>query len=76
MSDTLSKTCSLFFIALLISGNAVYAQEADPSDVSSVDAIIQAYYEVASGPAGEIPDIMRDKTLHHPSAWIAIAGNR
>ena len=50
------------------------AQEADPSDVSSVDAIIQAYYEVVSGPAGEIPDIMRDKTLHHPSAWIAIAG--
>lgn len=74
MSDILSKPCSLFFIALLISGNAVYAQEADPSDVSSVDAIIQAYYEVVSGPAGEIPDIMRDKTLHHPSAWIAIAG--
>ena len=50
------------------------AQDARPEDVSSIDGIIKAYYEVVSGPAGETPDAARDKTLHHPDAWVAIAG--
>jgi hypothetical protein len=50
------------------------AQEARPEDVSSIDAIIDAYYEVVSGPAGEAADTARDRTLHHPEAWVAIAG--
>lgn len=49
------------------------AQEARPEDVSSIDGIIKAYYEVVSGPAGERADEARDKTLHHPDAWVAIA---
>ena len=50
------------------------AQEALSEDVSSIDGIISAYYEVVSGPAGEAPDAERDRTLHHPEAWVAIAG--
>lgn len=44
-----------------------------PEDVASIDGIIKAYYEVVSGPAGEIADKSRDSTLHHPNAWIAVA---
>ena len=47
---------------------------ARPEDVATVDGLIQAYYEVVSGAAGEIPDIERDRSLHHPDAWVAIAG--
>lgn len=61
-------------LALLLMAPAVFAQEADPADVESIDAIIKAYYEVVSGPAGEPGDYERDKTLHHPDAWVAIAG--
>ncbi|MEJ2205061.1 MAG: hypothetical protein P8170_13250 [Gemmatimonadota bacterium] len=50
------------------------AQEARPEDVATIDGIILAYYEVVSGPAGESADVARDRTLHHPDAWIAIAG--
>ena len=53
---------------------AVLGQEATPEDVASIDAIITAYYEVVSGPAGEAQDKARDLTLHHPEAWVAIAG--
>ena len=48
-------------------------QEARPEDVSTIDGIMRAYYEVVSGPAGESADVERDGTLHHPEAWIAIA---
>jgi hypothetical protein len=50
----------------------VLAAPADPADVASVDAIVTAYYEVVSGPAGSVPDIERDRSLHHPDAWVAI----
>lgn len=60
-------------LLLLLVAPAARAQEADPADVESIDAIINAYYDVVSGPAGEIPDYERDKSLHHPDAWIAIA---
>lgn len=54
---------------------ALQAQH-DPraEDVETVDGIIRAYYEVVSGPAGESADVARDRTLHHPNAWVAIAG--
>lgn len=44
-------------------------------DVSTIDGIIKAYYEVVSGPAGESADIKRDRMLHHPDAWVAVAYN-
>lgn len=48
---------------------------ADPADVATIDAIITAYYEVVSGPAGALPDVERDLSLHHRDAWVAIAGS-
>lgn len=42
-------------------------------DVATIDGIIRAYYEVVSGPAGERSDDQRDRTLHHPNAWLAVA---
>jgi hypothetical protein len=44
----------------------------NPADVASIDAIINAYYEVVSGPAGESADRARDEYLHHASALIGI----
>ena len=48
-------------------------QAARPEDVTTLDGIIRAYYEVVSGPAGESADLERDRTLHHAQAWIAVA---
>jgi len=50
------------------------AQQPRPADVATIDGIIQAYYEVVSGPTGERADVDRDRSLHHPHAWVAIAG--
>lgn len=44
-------------------------------DVESIDAIVKAYYEVVSGPAGQPRDWARDRSLHHPDAQIAIVRN-
>ena len=60
-------TCTLASTAPLA------GQDADPDDVSSIDAIIEAYYDVISGPAGEMVDVERDRSLHHPEAWVSIA---
>lgn len=67
-----SALCLLALAALLPA--AATAQEARPEDVGSIDGIIRAYYEVISGPAGEAADVARDRSLHHPRAWVAIAG--
>jgi hypothetical protein len=40
---------------------------ARPEDVSSIDGIIKAYYEVVSGPAGKPRQWDRDRTLYIPS---------
>ena len=53
--------------------DSVLVDLADPADVESIEAIIKAYYEVVSGPAGSVPDKKRDQSLHHPDHWIAIA---
>lgn len=61
-------------LALAVIWNVGSAQRAvRPEDVRTVDGIIRAYYEVVSGPAGGTADVERDRTLHHPHAWIAIA---
>jgi hypothetical protein len=63
---------SAALVALLAVHVSARASDADPADVASVDAIITAYYEVVSGPEGAVPDIERDRSLHHPDAWVAI----
>jgi len=39
-------------------------------DVTSIDAIIDAYYDVVSGPASAPWEFERDKNLHNPDALI------
>lgn len=46
--------------------------EARPADVATLDGLIKAYYDVVSGPAGSLPDPVRDQSLHHPSAQITL----
>jgi len=40
----------------------------DPADVSSIDAIIHAMYEVISGPAGQAREWERFRSLYYPGA--------
>jgi hypothetical protein len=42
--------------------------EANPSDVSSIDAIIIAAYDSISGPAGEKRNWDRERSLYYPGA--------
>ncbi|MBK6593151.1 MAG: hypothetical protein IPG23_10645 [Burkholderiales bacterium] len=67
----MKATFSIFLAALAISQGALAAQGVRPDDVASIDGIIRAYYEVVSGPAGAVVDVARDRSLHHPKAWVA-----
>ena len=49
---------------------------ADPKDVSSVDAIIAAVYDVISGPAGQKRNWARMRTLFVPDARMIATGKR
>lgn len=64
----------LLLTALAFASNAVSAQPTCADDVGTIDNVIEAYYEVISGPAGSVSDVNRDRCLHHPDAWVAIAG--
>jgi len=44
------------------------SQTANPADVSSIDAIITAAYDVISGPAGQQRDLDRERSLFIPGA--------
>lgn len=44
------------------------SQPADPRDVESIDAIIDAAYDVISGPAGKRRDWDRERSLFYPAA--------
>jgi hypothetical protein len=61
----------LLITALLLSSqSASQAQEANPDDVSSVDALLTAVYDVISGPAGRQIDWDRFHTLFLPDARV------
>ena len=47
------------------------AQEADPSDVASIDAIVTAVYDVISGEAGEARDWDRFRSLFAEGATLS-----
>lgn len=46
--------------------------ERSRDDVTTLDGIIRAYYEIVSGPAGEAADRARDEYIHFPGALVAI----
>lgn len=69
------KGLLVFVTSLVLTASAVGQTPGteNSDDVKTLDAIIKAYYEVVSGPAGEAPDFSRDSKLHHPSALISVA---
>lgn len=50
------------------------AQEADPADVESIDAIIAAVYDVISGPSDVERDWDRFRTMFHPEGRLIPTG--
>lgn len=79
MSTRLLRPATFFAFALFLLPAVTLAQEsstppapeADPADVSSVDGIVSAAYDVLNGPIGEHRDWDRARTLFHPSALLA-----
>lgn len=61
---------------LLVLAAPTQAQEADPADVESIDAIIAAVYDVISGPSDQERDWDRFRTMFHPEARLIPTGKR
>lgn len=60
--------------AFLLAAGPADAQEANPSDVESIDAIITALYDVISGEAGEARDWDRFRSLFAEGATLSPVG--
>ena len=72
--SSMVRTLVLSAAAGLVVVAPATAQDAPrPEDVASIEGIIEAFYEVVSGAAGERMDVARDRSLHHPDAWVSIA---
>jgi hypothetical protein len=65
---------AVFVLSFSVLGQTTATKEANPADVSSVDAIMKAVYEVISGDAGVKRDWDRFRTLFHPSARLIPTG--
>lgn len=71
------KTSIIAFALALISFSAVSAQvpkDADPKDVSTLNAIMRSVYDVISGDAGQARDWDRFRTLFHKDARLIPSG--
>ena len=74
------KLPALALAAMLLPAVAIAQQdqaeipEPDPADVESIDAIINAVYDVISGPAGEARDWDRMRSLFWPGARLIPTG--
>ena len=63
----------LLLVAMLPAVGLAQAQgPARLDDVTTLDGIMKAYYDVVSGPAGSLPDEARDQRLHHPNAQVTL----
>lgn len=65
---------AVFVSGGLLSPSTARAQDADPADVASLDAIITAVYDVISGDAGEPRDWDRWRTLFLAEATLSPTG--
>jgi hypothetical protein len=68
------STVPPFLLALvLLAGPAPAAARAPADDdVRTLDAIVDAFYAVISGPAGAVPDLDAHRHLTHPEARVGI----
>ncbi|MEM1054721.1 MAG: hypothetical protein AAGI52_04290 [Bacteroidota bacterium] len=64
----------LLALALLVTTLPATAQDADPSDVESIGAILDAVYDVISGPTTEARDWDRFRSLMHEDARLIPIG--
>ena len=62
------RHAALFTLLLLLSSVRGVAQDAHPDDVSSVDGILAAFFEVVSGPENSPLDWDRFQSLFAPTA--------
>lgn len=63
-------------VTAMAAADSLQAQDPGrPEDVNTLDGIIRAYYEVVSGPAGQLRDWPRDSSLHRPDAQVLIVGD-
>jgi len=76
----ISLSACFLALAILAGAPALSAQAepppADPADVASADAIIEALYDVISGPAGQARDWDRMRSLFVPGARLIPTGAR
>jgi hypothetical protein len=77
MRATALLRCATFALGLVASRldaqpKPLAAKPARPEDVTTLDGIMKAYYDVVSGPAGSLPDPGRDQSLHDPNAQVAL----
>src|SRR5215213_7076399 len=79
----MKKLSFLFFVLLLVSSamaqsttppTTATVKDANPADVSSLDAIMKAVYDVISGDAGQKRDWDRFRTLFHKDARMIPSG--
>lgn len=61
---------SCFLLATFLTTYGQSTNNKYANDVTSIDAIIDAYYDVVSGPADAPWEFERDKFLHNPDALI------
>lgn len=69
-----ARALALAIALQLVPSAALQAQQADPADVSSIDAIVAAVYDVISGPAGQPRDWARWSSLFVEGAHLIPVG--
>ena len=69
LSGLLLLSCLTFINAFAQSSPNPYPR---PADVTTLDGLMRAYYEVVSGGPGVPREVARDLSLHHPDAAIFI----
>lgn len=74
MKKTLFTIILSLFVLQTIMGQTMETKVANPADVSSVDAIMKAVYEVISGDAGQKRDWDRFRSLFHKDARLIPTG--
>jgi hypothetical protein len=67
-SCDLRLLASLLVLLALPRGAAAQAPVPDPADVTTIEGIVQAYYDVINGPPGAPRQWRRDSTLYMPAA--------
>jgi hypothetical protein len=69
-------TWSVLVVVALPRVAAGQGPAADPADVSSIEGIVHAYYDVINGPPGAPRQWRRDSTLYMPGATFVALGER